>query len=641
MNSSHHAIVALLLAIVALTGCPRPRKQCLAGQDYFADFDDCLWRCNDPATPPGERCVESDGGVRESGVGRSDASDVVNDMTAAPADSAVDVTMGDIATDGDASEGVAAPRQVFPLSLVMLSGNQPTLKWALANGTDGASIELCRDRALTAECQRWSAAGSESRVPMALARGPWFWRLRGRAGMRDGSATSAIWYFWSSGRASARDATYAQIPDVNGDGLADVIFNEQDRRDPPASDGGVSDGGAWAPPRLVVYSGSRSGLSTPQFISIPGYWPYFTGAGFVSDVNGDGYGDVVAPVFPEGNITFEDLRIAVLLGSSAGVNSTPQLLAAPDVQFAAFGFMQLPIGDADGDGRIEVALCSPGDFREGRARARGRCHIYSGSDGGLMSRPRATLLAPMFAPFPTFASILWPAPSSQGDIDGDGLADLSLASAEFVDMASTAVEGRTFLFRGSRSGLAPNPTQTIIASDRGGWGYDSSIIGDQDGDGDLELITSSVGGTSPSLFVFRGANDGLTLPPSDVRASTTTQLNRTWRAIGDVNGDGLGDANMSWDEIRGSEFFSHSSIIVGTTTGLSPTRIDLPPLVSAGLGGATLDGLGDIDGDLRFDVLDRRDGRVCFGHPTAAPDRCIPVVQRSGTIARILLRPMF
>ncbi len=638
MNSSHHAIVALLFAIVALTGCPRPRKQCLAGQDYFADFDDCLWRCNDPATPPGERCVESDGGVRESGVGRSDASDVVNDMTAAPADSAVDVTMGDIATDGDASEGVAAPRQVFPLSLVMLSGNQPTLKWALANGTDGASIELCRDRALTAECQRWSAVGSESRVPMALARGPWFWRLRGRAGMRDGSATSAIWYFWSSGRASARDATYAQIPDVNGDGLADVVWVENDE-----AGLGVTDGGARLTPRVRVQLGQRGTTpSAPSMTELTGM--EFVGSRLIADVNGDGFGDLVGTRIDSAPVPSSS--VVVLFGSATGLRPTPRITSSPDATFALFGTPVLAIGDADGDGWAEFASCSPVIERD--STTPGRCHLYSSNHEGIEPRPRRTLSLPTFGPGVSVRGLLGQA-TSQGDVNGDGFGDLMLVSDQYLSDRDTALEERVWLFLGQRAGIADRPSQSVLSPERrNAFGFNLSILGDQDGDGALETVLAAPLGSGAPIFVFNGDASGVRTPARQVLPSTISgERNRASIAIGDVDGDGLGDVAIGRQIAPIGPPTQEIELLVhfGTTTGIQGTGSRFAtrslPSNEVVLVIDLLAGIGDVDGDGLFDVFDERRQRLCFGERSAVPGRCQPVVAPTVGMTRMVASAMF
>lgn len=628
--------VALATAIITLcAACTNPNNNCTATQRFDPTLHACVGQCGTPEAPAHPRCYDQDSGTFvpspgfDSGTDAADAvADVATSMDAADA-------------NGDAG-GIDAPRPVFPMSLVVLSGQQPTFKWALASGSDGAAIELCRDRAMTADCQRWNATGSESRAPSPLARGMWFWRLTGRSGSRDGSAKSVTWSFWSSGRASARDATYAQIPDINGDGLADVVFVDNDTRDPMAVDGGIPDGGMWNPPKLVVHYGQRGGVTAmPTVIEPTGAWPFSLGWGFVADVDGDGFGDVISPAFPTGNLAFERTRIIVLRGSATGLSATPQWIDSPDVQFSGFGLLQFPIGDTDGDGRIEVALCSPGDPRDGAPRIRGRCHIFQGAPAGLESNPRGTILAPTFATVPTFLFFLTPPTSSQGDVNGDGRADMLLASDERVENAADRVEGRSFLYLSTTTGLPPEPTQTLIAPTREmGWGWDTSLLGDQNGDGALDLLVSRFGLTGTAYY-FTGSSTGITLPAASTQTATASQSNYSLRAVGDVTGDGVSDASASWIESSGGQTVVVSAIARGTTSGIDAAFVEFSRVTVARIAlSSPLAATGDVDGDGLFDVFDPHDHRICFGHASAIPNRCVAVAPAANT-NRSLLRPMF
>jgi hypothetical protein len=623
-----------------LAACTKYPPDCEPHQVFNPTARSCAVRCGTREAPAHPQCYDVDSGMLVSTMGDAATDAPVTDGSP-QSDGAPALDASDAATvDGG---GITAPRQVFPMSLVVLSGQQPTLKWSLAEGTDGAAIELCRDRAMSTDCQRWTATGSESRVPAPLARGVWFWRLAGRSGAREGASKSHTWSFWSSGRPSARDASYAQIPDINGDGLADVVFVEQDRREPPSDDGGVPDGGAWIAPRFAIHYGQRGGVSSAaEYVRPTGAWPSMFGYGFVADIDGDGFGDVVADAMPAGQFNIERVRVLVLRGSASGLSSSPQWIESPDAQFSGFGFLQFPVGDTDGDGRLEVALCSPGDIRSTAVPGRGRCHLFVGSSSGLGARPVTTILAPMFARAPTFAFALRPSASSQGDINGDGLADLNVASDEFAERSEDRVEGRSFIYLGARTGLTVAPTQTLIAPAVATWGHDQSLLGDQDGDGDLELLVSSLEIPSPKLFLFEGTAEGIRSPAGAMYTATSSESNITWRAIGDVTGDGLNDASISWARDVGAESVALTAILRGTSTGLDAARVDFPAETGArSFIGLPLNSVGDLDGDQVFDVHDPRDHRLCFGNASAVPNRCTAVRSTEPSLQRRLLRPMF
>ena len=84
---------------------------------------------------------------------------------------------------------VRAPRPIAPASTGIVTSQRPDMRWELAPETNGASVEMCRDRAMTTQCQIFQALGSRTTVPNALSRGVWFWRVRDRTGGRVGTQT--------------------------------------------------------------------------------------------------------------------------------------------------------------------------------------------------------------------------------------------------------------------------------------------------------------------------------------------------------------------------------------------------------------------------------------------------------------------
>ena len=56
------------------------------------------------------------------------------------------------------------PGLIAPMSTATVTSQRPTLRWALVAGTDGAHLQICRDRACTVELTSFDAAGT-SAVP--------------------------------------------------------------------------------------------------------------------------------------------------------------------------------------------------------------------------------------------------------------------------------------------------------------------------------------------------------------------------------------------------------------------------------------------------------------------------------------------
>jgi hypothetical protein len=87
-------------------------------------------------------------------------------------------------TGGDMSNvnGPRPPRLVAPLSTATATSRRPTLRWILAANTDGAHVQICRDRACVSEVTTFDAGGSSGRPASDLPIGTVFWRAYGQQG---------------------------------------------------------------------------------------------------------------------------------------------------------------------------------------------------------------------------------------------------------------------------------------------------------------------------------------------------------------------------------------------------------------------------------------------------------------------------
>ncbi|WP_018654330.1 FG-GAP-like repeat-containing protein [Actinomadura flavalba] len=278
-------------------------------------------------------------------------------------------------------------------------------------------------------------------------------------------------------------------------------------------------------------------------------------------------------------------RVAYALGVSVVVGAAG-LVAAPAHAKAPAGAY-----DFDGDGRRDLALGSP-DGTVGKRAAAGFVTVVYGAKGGPDARRRQVITqATSGVPGAPEAGDRFGASLASADFDRDGYADLAIG-APGEDSAKKNVGTVTILW-GSKSGLrgatAWGEGRTAKAGNRFG---EALAAGDLQGDGRPELFATIPGTSTFTWLTFSGRK-------ASVRAGGTSKfdVNRSWIATGDVNGDGRGDVVYGW--------YDHDDPQVKHRRGFTLFK------GTAG-GGLTRDktvyttvhalAVGDFDGDRRADV---------------------------------------
>jgi hypothetical protein len=439
----------------------------------------------------------------------------------------------------------ATPQLVSPLSTARVTSTTPTLHWILPSGADGASVDVCRDRACGTVVTTLGATGTSVRLSSALAPGAYFWRARGTSGGTATTPNSATWEFWVGWPGESADTSWGSVLDVNGDGFADIAVADV--------------------VTIPVYVGSASGLSLA-----PGTPPSFPATLLVNagDVNGDGFGDLLASSSQSG-------AALLFLGSATGLIPEPVAELAGNASNVA-----TTLYDANHDGFADVAL----GYRLDGKPPTSRVDIYPGSPASLAAKPAASLSVP--------GSITAVAGC---DFNGDGAGDLAV-SADGASSASVAV------FLGGAAGLSSTAAATLTpATPNHLFAATLACAGDVNADGFEDLLAGDPGDPGGGVvFLYLGSSTGISSTPTMLGNAGGTLLGQALAGAGDVNGDGFddalvgaaGDANVLLGSASGVSFAGASAFTTLSLDGGAPTRF-----------GAVLGGAGDVNGDGYSDVV--------------------------------------
>jgi hypothetical protein len=404
----------------------------------------------------------------------------------------------------------------------------------------------------------FTAGGTSGAPPAALAAGLYYWRLHGTWNGAVGSATSPVWEFSVGARSAPVDTSWGTTPDVNGDGLSDVVV-------------GAPETGKYAGAAYVYIAGSGGLSSTPVPLTSPagGATDLFgTSVASAGDVNGDGFADVI--VGAPGVMGYTGTAY-LYLGGPGGLSHTPSSLPSPAGYSAEFGYVIAGAGDLNADGYADVIV--GGTYTN-------TVYVFLGAAGGPLTSP-LTLLAPAGAVY--FGQVV----AAAGDVNGDGFADI-LVGAPGMD------SGNAYLYLGEASGVsgAPQVLTWTGSPQVNNFGRLVAGAGDVNGDGFADVVVGTGAGPT-SLYL--GGSGGLSMMPALLSLSGY-QL----AGAGDVNGDGFGDVLVGGQSSGGGA----ASVYLGGASGLSQMPEVLTTSSASILNpGYVVAGAGDVNGDGLADVL--------------------------------------
>ncbi|MEU6734876.1 FG-GAP and VCBS repeat-containing protein [Streptomyces physcomitrii] len=302
-----------------------------------------------------------------------------------------------------------------------------------------------------------------------------------------------------------------------------------------------------------------------------------------SDVNGDGYGDLVTASEAAVAGARGAGAVVVHTGGSGGIASgrrqivtqdSPGVPGAPE-EDDRFG-SALATGDLNGDGFTDVVAGTPHE-KVGEDADGGTVAVLWGSKSGIGGG--TTLPDPAPEAHDGYGSRV-----AVGDFDGDGHPELAVGSAGddvwiFDGVTAAGAEGRREL----TTDIAPDSSEY----------YRSLAVGDFDADGRDDLVVGGRydkdGTYDGASLVYPGASGAYTALPDEAHAAVT----------GDFDGDGRDDL------LLGSPDDNEVTVYAGGTGGLRPTGGRTLTQDSAGVPGVTEPedafgeavAAGDVDGD--------------------------------------------
>ena len=281
-------------------------------------------------------------------------------------------------------------------------------------------------------------------------------------------------------------STGLALGDVNGDGRLDIVA---------ANSPGTTLTGTNGQVVVLLNSATTPGTFLPAVAYAAGSAPRIIALG---DVNGDGRPDLAVANYNQGTVS-------LLLNSAVSPGTFLPAVSYPTSSLSVSG---VALGDVNGDGRLDLAVSN-----------------YNTGTAGILLNSATT--PGTFLPVTTYAA----APGTGifdimlGDLNGDQRLDIAMPNT---------IDGTVHVLLNSTAAPGTFPTVTTYPS--GGTRSGELALGDVNGDGRLDIVTSNIGTDNESVLLNSASTPGTFLPA--VTFSTGVGSNPRVVVLKDVTGDG-------------------------------------------------------------------------------------------------------
>jgi len=413
----------------------------------------------------------------------------------------------------------------------------------------------------------------------------------------------------------------AYAGDVNGDGMNDLAM------------GAPNAGGADYPGKVYLFLGQpdRWGLNTSAstadvtFTGEQGGDAAGMGIANGGDLDGDGFADLIVGAMYNSQGGLYAGKVYAIYGAADLEPGGHSLADVPHSLVGEWpgdqvGMSIAGIGDVNGDGFDDLAMGSFYNVEGGKEA--GQVYVVLGSaerigesvdlgdvDASFLGRPRDWLGFRL---------------AGKGDVNGDGLDDLSLGAP-----GHDVNRGRAYLVFGGHDDWEMDSYVSDLEcsyqgeADEDYFGVSSSIVGDVDGDGLDDWVIGASGNDTPysgsgRVYLLYGrtqgwADDGAILDHADVvfdGEGGDNYLGAFSAGLGDFNADGFSDFATSahWNDDGGSDA-GQTYLLLGRRAGweggplsTSDADVSLAGEDPEDYLGPTFQG-GDLDGDGFADLV--------------------------------------